>query len=71
MVLRITQSPGKSLGSRHPAWSPDGRKIVFQSTRDGKSKNWYDNFEMYLMDANGSNVQRLTFNQKWDGHADW
>lgn len=67
----LTHLPGESLGSRHPAWSPDGQKIVFQSTRDRKSNSWYDSFEMYVMDADASNVQRLTFNQAWDGHADW
>ena len=59
----------KESGNR--AWSPDGKKIAFGSARDGKSKNWYDNFEMYVMNADGSNVQRLTFNQACDGHPDW
>ena len=54
-----------------PVWSPDGKKIAFSSDRDGKSKKWRDNFEMYVMDADGSKVQRLTFNQAWDGHPDW
>jgi Tol biopolymer transport system component len=40
------------LGS-HPTWSPDGEKIVFVSFRDG------DN-EIYTMDADGSDVTRLT-----------
>lgn len=34
-------------------WSPDGKKIVFGSSRDG-------NPEIYVMDADGSNVTRVT-----------
>ena len=72
-VHRLTHTPGKSVGSVQPDWSPDGKRIVFGSNRDGKSKakNWSDNYEIYVMDADGSNVQRLTFNQAWDGRADW
>ena len=36
-----------------PSWSPDGSKIVFASSRDG-------NFELYVMDPDGSNQERLT-----------
>lgn len=36
-----------------PAWSPDGQKILFLSTRDG-------NHDIYLMDADGSNQINLT-----------
>jgi len=68
-VQRLTHTPGKESGN--PAWSPDGKKIAFGSTRDGKSKNWKDNREIYVMDAHGSNVQRLTFNQAWDAHPYW
>jgi Tol biopolymer transport system component len=42
-----------------PAFSPDGSRIAFVSTRDG-------NPEIYLMDADGANVVRLTD----DPHAD-
>ena len=27
--------------------------------------------EIYVMDVDGSNVQRLTFNKAFDGHHDW
>jgi Tol biopolymer transport system component len=37
------------------AWSPDSRTIVFHSTRDG-------NFEIYVMNADGSEQRRLTRN---------
>ncbi len=47
-----------------PEWSPDGQKIVFDSNRDGI-------LEIYVMDADGGNVERLTFNDHLDAHADW
>jgi len=40
----------------HPAWSPDGKTIAFNSTRTGC-------LELWLMDADGSNQRQLTFNE--------
>jgi Tol biopolymer transport system component len=37
------------------SYSPDGKQIVFCSNRSGK-----ENLELYIMDADGSNVRRLT-----------
>lgn len=37
----------------NPHWSPDGKIIVFESTRDGKSA-------IYTISADGSNLRRLT-----------
>jgi TolB protein len=54
---RLTNAPGVS---EDPYWSPDGRSIVFQSDRDG-------NFEIYLMNSDGTNQQRVTTNTSWDG----
>lgn len=36
-------------------WSPDGKRLVFQSTREGASCD-----RMYVMDADGKNVKRLS-----------
>jgi TolB protein len=38
-----------------PAWSHDGRRIAFSSTRAGGN-----NFDIWVMDADGSNLARLT-----------
>jgi TolB protein len=39
----------------NPAWSPDGDRIVFVSNRDGQQR-----YDIYVMDADGTNVQRIT-----------
>jgi dipeptidyl aminopeptidase/acylaminoacyl peptidase len=37
----------------HPRWSPDGKKILFQSTRSGDSQLW-------VIDVNGGEARQLT-----------
>jgi TolB protein len=59
--VRITRHPA---ADEWPAWSPDGRKIAFQSKRDG-------NMEIYVADADGSNQKRLTQNDGFDGYCVW
>lgn len=50
----------------HPAWSPDGDKIIFDADYDG------DRFyEIYTMNVDGSDVTRLTANAANDQFADW
>lgn len=60
--------------STRPRWSPNGKKIVFHSTMDlqaSETQEQGNEFEIYVMDADGSNVKRLTFNNVFDGHPDW
>ncbi|HKR10943.1 MAG TPA: DPP IV N-terminal domain-containing protein [Pyrinomonadaceae bacterium] len=47
-----------------PRYSPDGSKIVFQSTRDGQS-------EIYVMNSDGANQTRLTNNPAADTAPAW
>jgi len=47
-----------------PAWSPDGAKIVFISTRHGY-------LEIYAMNAGGSNETRLANHDQSDWTPSW
>ena len=51
LVSRLLTAPMDISGS--PAWSSSGSQIVFDSMRDG-------NFEIYVMDADGSNLRQVT-----------
>lgn len=48
-----------------PVFSPDGGEIVFMSTRAG------GDWELFLINGDGSGLQRLTDNSGWDGYAVW
>ena len=63
-LLSLIQSKPSSLDVQAPAWSPDGRTIVFVSWRDGNS-------EVYAMDANGSSPRNLTKNPAKDVQPAW
>jgi len=47
-----------------PSWSPDSRKIAFSSTRRGRA-------DVYVVDANGENLRRLTQGQGENLQPDW
>lgn len=70
-VTRLT--PVDDFWYAAPAWSPDGRQIAFVSTKD--TTNAFDetlgNSDIYLMDRDGTNLQRLTTNLGEDYTPSW
>ena len=80
----LDQSKAKNLtknnsSNLHPAISPDGSQIVFSSNRDSKAilvtkprpDENYRATDLYLMNADGSNLKRLTNNHDWTGSPSW
>jgi Tol biopolymer transport system component len=52
-----------------PSWHPDGKRIIFASNMD----DWHDdikkfghNFELYLINIDGTGLERITFNNVFD-----
>ena len=60
-LMRLTDRPGHEVAV---AWSPDGTRLTFETSRD-------DNWEIYVMDADGGNPVNLTQNPAHDRRPDW
>ena len=56
---------GGNWDDEQPRWSPDGRRVAFKSNRGGAGSN------LYVMDADGSNVVRLTNHAGHDHDPTW
>jgi len=56
-LTRGPRNDGGVPGGRGLLWSPDSRRIVFASTRDTHDE---DNPELYVVNADGSGLRRLT-----------
>jgi TolB protein len=61
IIKQLTSRAGINVS---PAYSPDGRHIVFVSDRSGKP-------QLYLMELSSGNTQRLTFEGVENAEPDW
>jgi TolB protein len=61
-VRRLTEIEGE-----YPAWSPDGTRIVFMSMQPGATGN-DPNYDVFVMNADGSGLKQLT---DWSGEDGW
>jgi TolB protein len=52
-----------------PSWHPDGKRIIFSSNMDDwkdDSKVFGHNFELYLINSDGTGLERVTYNKVFD-----
>lgn len=61
-LRRLTDPSVDGANHESPDWSPDGKRIAFHSDRDAISSDTpaFRGSDIYVMDADGSNVRRLT-----------
>ena len=60
----LTNNPARDTA---PVFSPDGSKIVFTSNREGN----YDLFQLYMMNADGSNQHRIYYSGAASNYPSW
>jgi Tol biopolymer transport system component len=63
VVTNLT-NVGPSLWALEPAWSPDGARIAYRCCDD-------DNWEIYVMNADGTSPTNLSNNPSWDTDQAW
>jgi Tol biopolymer transport system component len=56
----LTQLTDDPEYEEHPAWSPDGRRIVYTKYPRKRNGTWFDDLSVWVMNADGSGKKELT-----------
>jgi TolB protein len=65
---RLTEN---EFRDNQPRWSPDGTQIVFVSNRDDPDCATLCDTNIYVMNADGSDIRRITAHPAQDRDPDW
>jgi Tol biopolymer transport system component len=65
---QVTDNDGGAVNATNPAWSPDGKKIVFVQIPGSGPFGYAD---IFTMNADGSNARQVTTSTFWDFRPDW
>ena len=68
--LRRLTDPARGAFDTSPAWSPDGKKIAFVRLAKDVPR-FAEAHELYVMNADGSGIRRITHNSVYDDHPAW
>ncbi len=67
-LVAVTHYQGGDLNATNPAWSPDGRRIVFVQVPGSGPFGFTD---VFTMNADGTDISRVTSSTFWDFRPDW
>lgn len=59
-VVTLTHASRHGMVAAEPAWSPDGSRIAFVMGPRGQLTAYAGDGDIYVMDANGTHIRRLT-----------
>jgi len=69
--VRLTHWGDKGITSWAPFFHPDGKRVIFASNKDDFNLTVPDsygyNFELYIINIDGTDLERITFNEFFDG----
>src|SRR5262249_37791827 len=69
---RATQlTSGDDWSDADPQWSPDGRRIAFVSDRTGKAFDEGQNTDVWVIDANGGALTKISDHETGDNSPRW
>jgi Tol biopolymer transport system component len=68
-LQRLTKTP--ALSESYPDWSPDGKRIAYELNNPNPPGQPFQEYDVYVMDTDGTHPRRLSRHGDTDGHPVW